>query len=43
MHTAPHFGIRHESDLNNRYSNYVIDSVDTINKQLSINNLSFFL
>lgn len=43
MHTAPHFGIRHESDLNSRYSNYVIDSVDTINKQLSINNLSFFL
>lgn len=42
MNTAPHFGIRYESDLNSRYSNYIIDSVDTINEQLSINNLSFF-
>ena len=42
VHTALHFGIRYESDLNSRYSNYVIDSVDTINKQILINNLSFF-
>lgn len=42
VHTAPHFGIRYESDLNSRYCNYVIDSVDTINKQILINNLSFF-
>lgn len=42
MDTTPHFGIRCESDLTHRYSEYIVGSVDTINEQLSINNFGFF-
>lgn len=41
MHTAPHFGIRYESDLTHRYSEYIVDSVDLLNAQLAPHEMGF--
>lgn len=43
MHTAPHFGIRYESDLTHRYSEYIVDSVDLLNAQLAPHEMGFYL
>lgn len=37
-----HSGIRCESDLAHKYSEYIIDSVDLLNAQLSRHGMSFF-
>ena len=42
MTTTPHFGIRCESDLTHRYSDYIIDSVDLLNARLSNRGMNFF-
>ena len=42
MHTAPHFGIRYESDLTHRYSEYIVDSVDLLNAQLAPHEMGFY-
>ena len=42
MDTTLHFGIRCKSDLTHRYSDYIIDSVDLLNVQLSNHGMNFF-
>lgn len=42
MHTASHFGIRCESDLTHRCSEYIVDSVDLLNTGLSRRGMKFF-
>ena len=42
MAAAPHFGIRYESDLTDRFSDYIIESVDLLNAQLAPHGMSFF-
>ena len=42
MTTTLHFGIRCKSDLTHRYSDYIIDSVDLLNVQLSNHGMNFF-
>ncbi len=42
MHTAPHFGIRYESDLTHRCSEYIVDSVDLLNAQLAPHEMGFY-
>ena len=37
-----HFGIRYENDLTDKFSEYLIDSVDLLNAQLAHRDLAFF-
>lgn len=42
MHTTPHFGIRYENDLTDKFSEYIVDSVDLLNAQLAHRDPAFF-
>ena len=37
-----HFGIRYENDLTDKFSEYIVDSVDLLNAQLEHRDLAFF-
>ena len=37
-----HFGIRYENDLTDKFSEYIVDSVDLLNAQLEHRDLVFF-
>ena len=37
-----HFGIRYENDLTDKFSEYIIDSVDLLNAQIAPRDLAFF-
>ena len=37
-----HFGIRYENDLTDKFSEYIVDSVDLLNAQLAHRDLAFF-
>ena len=42
MATMAHFGIRYEEDLTHICSDYIIESVDLLNAQLSHHGMNFF-